>query len=124
MLTKSVYIMQTLNKAVKNAINVNSANTSKVPGHYPTNTSVLALLADAGFAEEWSTTTHPTHIVLTIAKIYNKHRAAADDIWNNDDAMDACIAEIEEHADLVDYINNVALQDAAFVYDCACCSGY
>ena len=115
--------MQTLNKAVKNAINVNSANTSKVPNHYPTKTSVLALLADAGFAEEWSTTTHPTHIVLAIAAIYNKHYEAHDDIWNGDAAMQACIAEVEDNAKLVDYINNVALQDAVFVYDCLCCSG-
>jgi hypothetical protein len=90
---------------------------------YPSKTSVLALLADADFAEEWSTTTHPTHVVLKIAAIYNEHKAAVEDIWNNDAAMDACIAEVEEHADLVDYINYTALQDAVFVYDCLCCSG-
>ena len=115
--------MQTLNNAVKNAINTTTANTSKMPGMYPGKTSVLALLADAGFAEEWSTTTHPTHVVLKIAAIYNEHKAAVEDIWNNDDAMDACIAEVEEHADLVDYINYTALQDAVFVYDCLCCGG-
>ena len=115
--------MQTLNTATKNAINTASANTSKVPGMYPSNTSVLALLADYDFAEEWSTTTHPTHIVLKIAAIYNEHKEAAEDMWNNNEAMDACIAEVEEHADLVNYINNVALQDAVFVYDCLCCSG-
>jgi hypothetical protein len=121
--------MQTLNSnstAVKNAINTINANTSKLPGFYPSKTSVLALLADAGFAEEWSTTTHPTHVVLKIAKIYNEHKDAAEDIWNDDAAMQACIAEVEEHADLadlVDYINNVALQNTVFVYDCLCCSG-
>ena len=122
-LLNSVYIMQTLSNAVKNAINTNSANTSKVPGHYPSKTSVLAILADAGFAEEWSTTTHPTHIVLKVAAVYNKHYEAAEDLWNDDAAMDACIAEIETHAELVNYINNVALQDATFVYDALCCSG-
>ena len=115
--------MQTLSNAVKNAINTNSANTSKVPGHYPSKTSVLAILADAGFAEEWSTTTHPTHIVIAMASIYNRHVAEHEDIWNDDAAMDACIAEVEQHAVLVDYINNVALQDATFVYDALCCSG-
>jgi hypothetical protein len=115
--------MQTTNNAVKNAINTTSANTSKVPGMYPSNTSILALLADEGFAEEWSTTTHPTHIVLKIAAIYNEHKAATDDIWNNDAAMDACIAEVEEHTDLVNYINEIALQNETFVYDCLCCSG-
>lgn len=115
--------MQTLNKAVKNAINTASANTSKVPNHYPTKTSVLALLADAGFAEEWSTTTHPTHIVLKIATIYNEHYEAHDDIWNDDAAMQACITEVEEHTELVNYINEIALQNETFVYDCLCCSG-
>jgi urease alpha subunit len=115
--------MQNLTNAVNNVINVNSANTSKVPGMYPTNSSVLALLANASFAEEWSTTTHPTHIVLKIAAIYNRHVAEHADIWNDDWALETVIAEIEEHAELVDYINNVALQDAVFVYDCLCCSG-
>lgn len=118
--------MQTLNSnstAVKNAINTINANTSKLPGYYPSKTSVLALLADEGFAEEWSTTTHPTHVVLKIATIYNEHKAATDDIWNDDAAVQACITEVETHADLVDYINNVALQNTVFVYDCLCCSG-
>ena len=115
--------MQTLNTATKNTINTTTANTNKVPGMYPSKTSVLALLADAGFAEEWSTTTHPTHIVLKIATIYNEHNGAVEDIWNNDAAMDACIAEVEEHTDLVHYINEIALQNETFVYDCLCCSG-
>jgi hypothetical protein len=114
--------MQT-NTTTATKINTINVNTSKLPGHYPSKTSVLALLADADFAEEWSTTTHPTHIVLKIAAIYNEHKAATEDIWNDDAAMDACIAEVEEHADLVEYINNVALQNTVFVYDCLCCSG-
>lgn len=118
--------MQTLNTATtatKNAINTTRANTSKVPGMYPSKTSVLALLADEGFAEEWSTTTHPTHIVLKIAAIYNEHNEAHVDLWNDDAAMDACITEVEEHTDLVNYINEIALQNETFVYDCLCCSG-
>ena len=105
------------------AINTASANTSKVPGHYPSKTSIVAILADSGFAEEWSTTTHPTHIVLKIAEVYNRHYEATEDLWNNEEALDACIADIETHAELVNYINNVALQDATFVYDALCCSG-
>jgi hypothetical protein len=115
--------MQTLNTATKTAINTTRANTSKVPGMYPSKTSVLALLADYNFAEEWSTTTHPVHIVLKIATIYNEHKGAVEDIWNNNDAMDACITEVEEHTDLVNYINDIALQNETFVYDCLCCSG-
>jgi hypothetical protein len=79
---------------------------------------VLALLADADFAEEWSTTTHPTHIVLKIAAIYNEHKAAVEDLWNDDAAMQACIEDVEEHADLVDYINGL-LRNAEFVECCA-----
>ena len=104
-------------------INVQTANTSKVPGYYPTKSTVLALLADYDFAEEWSTTTHPTHMVLKVASIYNKHNGAHDDIWNDDAALQRCVEEVEEHADLVNYINNVALQDSVFVYDCLCCAG-
>ena len=118
--------MQNLTLAVNSAkttINTNSANTSKVPGMYPSRSSVLALLADAGFAEEWSTTTHPTHIVIAITSIYNRHVAEHEDIWNDDSALELVLNEIEEHPVLVDYINNVALQNAEFVYDCLCCSG-
>jgi len=117
-----VLIMQT-NTTTATKINTQNVNTSKLPGYYPSKTSVLALLADASFAEEWSTTTHPTHIVLKIAEIYNRHYEAHDDLWNDDAAMQTCIEEVEDNAKLVDYINNVALQNTVFVYDCLCCSG-
>ena len=106
-------------------INTASANTSKVPGYYPSECTVVFMLADEGFAEEWGTTTHPTHVVLKIASIYNKHYEAHEDndLWNDDAAVQVVIEEVEEHADLVDYINNVALQDAEFVYNCLCSEG-
>ena len=106
------------------AINTANANTTKAgAAHIPSKSSIVAILADSGFAEEWSTTTHPTHIVLKIAEVYNRHYEATEDLWNSEEALDACIADIETHAELVSYINNVALQDATFVYDALCCSG-
>jgi hypothetical protein len=81
------------------------------------------MLADEGYAEEWGTTEHPVHIIAKIVTIYNTHYNAHEDLWNDDAAVHAFIEEVEEHKDLVDYINNVALQDAEFVYNCLCGSG-
>jgi len=117
-----VLIMQNLTTATTNKINTNNANTSKYP-LTPSITSVVFMLADEGYAEEWGTTEHPVHIIAKIVTIYNTHYNAHEDLWNDDAAVHAFIEEVEEHKDLVDYINNVALQDAEFVYNCLCGSG-
>ena len=102
-------------------INVQKANTSKYP-MTPTKLTVILMLADAGFAEEWDTTTHPAHVVIGINEIYRKHMAITEDLWDNNNATDF-IDEVESNAYLVNYINNVALQNAEFVYNCLCGSG-
>lgn len=102
-------------------IDVQRANTSKYP-MTPTKLTSILMIADEGFAEEWGTTTHPAHIVLELNKIYMKHMAITEDLWDNDNATDF-IEEVESHPKLVNYMNNVALQNADFVYDCLCGSG-
>ncbi len=116
----SVLTMQNTTTATK--INTANANTSKYP-LTPSVTSTVFMLADENYAEEWGTTEHPVHIIAQMVTIYNRHYEAHDDLWNDDAAVQAFVEEVEEHKDLVDYINNVALQDAEFVYNCLCGSG-
>jgi hypothetical protein len=105
-------------------INVALANTKRVgPDYLPSDNSVLFMLADADFAEEWGKTLHPVHIISKIVSVYNTHYEAHEDLWNDDAAVRAFVEDVETHADLVDYVNNVALQDEEFVYNCLQGSG-
>jgi hypothetical protein len=106
-------------------INMSAANNSSVAQYGWTiskNTSISIIACDR-FAKEWAPEymPHPKHIDTKIKALYKEYTDNRT-LWTDDACRAQLVEKVEEHVDLVDYINGL-LQDAEFVMCCAQCEG-